>query len=434
MKKSTLFATGMAAVLLAGGATSMAADWTQYRGPNHDGSSSEKLAVKKWPAKGPKVLWKQATPNGFSSFAVGGGNAYTVVGPGNGGGRREVAVALDAKTGKQKWRVELGSGDYEHDGGNSGARDNKGGDGPRSTPTYDNGKVYVLSARLLLICVDADTGKKIWNRDIMKQNAGVQIKWKNAASPLIDGDLLFVAGGGPGQAFMALNKNNGKVVWKGQNDLMTHSTPTVADIHGVRQVIFFSQTGLASLEAKSGKLLWRYGFQFKVSTAISPVVAGDIVYCSAGYGVGAGAAKISKNCSRFSAKEIYRQRGDKLLANHWSTPVLHEGHLYGMFQFKKYGSGPIKCVDVKTGDIKWEQEGFGPGNVVLVDGHLLALSDTGELFLIKATPAGYTEVAKAKVLSGKCWSTPVISGGRVYARSTTEAVCVDISASAVASR
>jgi len=292
----------------------------------------------------------------------------------------------------------------------------------------------VLSARLLLICVDADTGKKIWNRDIMKQNAGVQIKWKNAASPLIDGDLLFVAGGGPGQAFMALNKNNGKVVWKGQNDLMTHSTPTVADIHGVRQVIFFSQTGLASLEAKSGKLLWRYGFQFKVSTAISPVVAGDIVYCSAGYGVGAGAAKISKNGSRFSAKEIYRQRGDKLLANHWSTPVLHEGHLYGMFQFKKYGSGPIKCVDVKTGDIKWEQEGFGPGNVVLVDGHLLALSDTGELFLIKATPAGYTEVAKAKVLSGKCWSTPVISGGRVYARSTTEAVCVDISASAVASR
>lgn len=424
----------MAAALLAGGGISMAADWPQYRGPNLDGSSSEKLTTRKWPAKGPKELWRQETPNGFSSFAVAGGNAFTVVGPTMGGERREVAVAFDALTGKQKWRVVLGSGDYEHDGGNSGARGNDGGDGPRSTPTFNNGKVYVLSAQLLLICVDADSGKMIWRRDIMKDHAGVQIKWKSAASPVIDGDLLFVAGGGPGQAFMALNKNTGAVVWKGQDDLMTHSTPTVADIHGVRQVIFFSQTGLAALEAKSGKLLWRYGFDFKVSTAISPVVAGDIVYCSAGYGVGAGAAKISKNGSGFSATEIYRQRGDKLLANHWSTPVLHEGHLYGMFQFKKYGDGPIKCVDVKTGEIKWEQEGFGPGNVVLVDGRLLALSDSGDLHLIEATPAGYTEVAKAKILDGKCWSTPVISNGRVYARSTTEAVCVEISPSAVASK
>ena len=101
---------------------------------------------------------------------------------------------------------------------------------------------------------------------------------------------------------------------------------------------------------------------------------------------------------------------------------------------KKYGNGPIKCVDVKTGEVKWEQPGFGPGNVVLVDGHLLALSDTGELYLIKADPSGYREVAKTKVLDGKCWTTPVISNGRIYARSTTEAVCLDVSAGAVASR
>ncbi len=434
MKKSVWIPVVVAAGLISGAVEAKAADWPQYRGPNMDGSSPEKLAMKKWPKNGPRVLWRQKTPNGFSSFAVGGGNAYTVVGPVIGGERREVAVAYDAKSGKQKWRVVLGSGDYEHDGGNAGARDNNGGDGPRSTPTYDKGKVYVLSAQLALVCLDADSGKKIWSRDIMKQNAGVQIKWKNAASPVIDGDLLFVAGGGPGQALMALDKNSGKVVWKGQDDLMTHSTPTVADIHGVRQVIFFTQKGLVGMESQSGRVLWRYDFPFKVSTAISPVVAGDIVYCSAGYGVGGGACKVSKKGAEFSAEEIYRRPGDKFIANHWSTPVLHEGHLYGMFQFKKYGNGPIKCVDVKTGEVKWEQAGFGPGNVVLVDGHLLALSDTGELYLIKADPAGYKEVARTKVLGGKCWTTPVISNGRIYARSTTEAVCLDVSAGAVASR
>ena len=434
MKKKTLFSTVIASGALLCSLTAQASDWPQYRGPNLDGSSPEKLAMKKWPKKGPRVLWRQQTPNGFSSFAVGAGKAYTIVGPVIGGERREVAVAYDAQSGKQKWRVVLGSGDYEHDGGNAGAKDNKGGDGPRSTPTYDEGKVYVLSGQLLVVCLDADSGRKIWSRDIMKQNAGVQIKWKSAASPVIDGDLLYVAGGGPGQALMALNKHNGNVVWKGQDDLMTHSTPAVADIHGVHQVIFFTQEGLVGMETKGGKVLWRYDFPFKVSTAISPVVAGDIVYCSAGYGVGGGACKVSKKGSRFSAEEIYRRPGDKFIANHWSTPVLHEGHLYGMFQFKKYGDGPIKCVDVKTGEVKWEQRGFGPGNVVLVDGHLLALSDTGVLYLIKADPSGYKEVAKAKVLGGKCWTTPVISNGRVYARSTTEAVCLDVSGGAVAKR
>ncbi len=434
MNKQKSILAGAAAVLLVVGQQANASDWPQYRGPNLDGSSPEKLAMKTWPVKGPRVLWRQKTPNGFSSFAVGGGQAYTIVGPEIGGERREVVVAFDAKSGKQKWRVDLGSGDYEHDGGNAGAPDNKGGDGPRSTPTYDNGRVYALSSQLALICLDAKTGKSIWRRDIMKENAGVQIKWKSAASPVIDGDLLFMAGGGPGQALMALNKKSGKVVWKGQDDLMTHSTPTVADIHGVRQVIFFTQQGLVALETKSGKALWRYDFPFKVSTAISPVVAGDIIYCSAGYGVGGGACQVSKKGASFSAEEIFRRPGDKFIANHWSTPVLHDGHLYGMFQFKKYGDGPIKCVDVKTGEVKWEQDGFGPGNVVLVDGHLLALSDTGTLYLIKADPSGYHEVAKAKILGGKCWTTPVISDGRIYARSATEAVCLDVSAGAVASR
>jgi outer membrane protein assembly factor BamB len=245
---------------------------------------------------------------------------------------------------------------------------------------------------------------------------------------------VLVAGGGAGQSLLAFDKADGKLAWKAFDETMTHATPTAATIQGQRQVVFFVKSGLLAVEPTSGKELWRYAFPFRISTAASPVVAGDIVYCSAGYGVGAGAVKLAKADGKFTATEIYRFNGDKPLANHWSTPVLHDGHLYGMFQFKEYGSGPVKCVEVATGKVKWEKAGFGPGHVILVDGHVLALGDAGQLVLIKATPDSYQEVARADVLAGKCWTTPVVAGGRVYARSTKEAVCLDLGVSSASAK
>ena len=130
---------------------------------------------------------------------------------------------------------------------------------------------------------------------------------------------------------------------------------------------------------------------------------------------------------KWEAKEIYRVPGDKQIANHWSTPIAYKGELYGMFQFKQFGAGPIKAVDVTTGDVKWEREGFGPGNVVLAADKVVALSDAGELVLFDPKPDAYTEVARAKILDGKCWTTPIVAEGRIFARSTKEAVCLDAS-------
>lgn len=404
----------------------LAGDWPFVRGPHGDGSSPEKIS-KKWPDQGPKVLWKVNSDRGFSSFAVGGGQAFTLEWREVDGAAQEVLVARNADTGKESWVKPLGVVKLDG-GGDAGTGDNKGGDGPRSSPTLDGDRVYVTSAKLVLACFSAKTGDELWRHDLIREFTGRNIQWQNAASPLIEGSRVLVAGGGAGQSLLAFNKTDGAVAWKAFYETMTHATPTAATLHGQRQVIFFVKSGLLAVEPESGKELWRYAFPFRISTAASPVVAGDIVYCSAGYGVGAGAVKVTKNGGKFAATEIYRFQGDKPLANHWSTPVLHEGHLYGMFQFKEYGSGPVKCVEVATGKVKWEKPGFGPGHVVLVDGHILALGDAGQLVLIKATPDQYQEVARADVLDGKCWTTPVVSGGRVYARSTKEAVCLDLSA------
>jgi len=409
--------------VLAFATTVLATDWPQYRGPKGDGSTPDTIATN-WGAS-PKVLWKVTGGTGFSSFVVAGNRCFTIEGRDN-GGRKEVLVARDVATGKELWTAELGSGDYGHAGGDSGASDNSGGDGPRSTPAIAGELFITLNADLAVQAHQASSGKLAWKRDLMAQHAGRNIMWKNAASPLLEGGLIYVAGGRPGETFLALNPITGEVVAKSGDNTITHATPVTATIQGQRQIIFFMKSGLTALEPKTLRQLWHADFPFNVSTAASPVVADDVVYCSAGYSVGAAAFKVSKSGAGWKAEQIMRTPGDQKLANHWSTPVLYQGHLYGMFQFKKYGSGPVKAVKLPDGEIRWEKEGFGPGQVVLAGGKILALSDTGELVAAAADPAAYKELARAKVLSGKCWTTPVISNGLVFARSTKEAVCVDL--------
>ena len=398
-----------------------AADWSQYRG---DGSGIVRESIP-WKPAGLKQVWKVPSPGGFSSFVVAEGRAFTQILREVDGASQEVLVALDAASGKEIWSQNFRVANYGNAGGNDGTPNNKGGDGPRSTPTLVGKSVVTLSSQLVLGAFDQVTGKPLWTKDLMADHAGRNITWQNAASPLLEGGLLYLAGGGPGQSLLAVNPENGAVVWKAFDEKMTHATPEAATIHGQRQVIFFLQSGLLSVEPKTGKELWRYSFPFKISTAASPVADGDIVYCSAGYGVGAGAVKVAKTGDAWTATEIYRVPGDKDLANHWSTPVVKDGHMYGMFQFKKYGVGPIKCVELATGKIKWSQDGFGPGHVVLSGSDVVALSDAGELVRMVANPDGYKEISRQKVLDGKCWTTPAVAGGRVFVRSTKEAACLE---------
>jgi len=407
-----------------------AADWPQYAGPNQDRSTPEKIQ-KTFPAGGPKAIWRVPAVGGFSSFAVSGGKAFTLTMRNVEGADRETLVALDANTGKELWFAPLGPIKI-NDGGNDGAADNKGGDGPRCTPSIDGDKVYVNSSKLVVSCFDAATGKPVWSHDLLKEFAGRNIGWGNAASALVDGDLVFIGGGGAGQSLIAFEKATGKVAWKAHDEKITHSTPVAATILGQRQVIFFTQSGLVSINPKDGALLWKHAFRWNVSTAISPVVADDIVYCAAGYGVGASAARISKDGAAFKATELWRTVNNQPVANHWSTPVYYKGHLYGMFSFKEYGNGPMKCVELATGTVKWTQPGFGAGQVILAGDTVLALSDKGELVQIEPTPDSYKEISRAKVVTGKCWSTPTIANGRIFVRSTKEGACFEAGVSVAA--
>lgn len=390
------------------------ADWPQYRGPNHDGSTPEKILTA-WPQEGPPQLWKAPLGESFGSFAVSGGKAFCFIQRSIDSKDQEVAIAFDASTGRELWATPVGKPTYESEGGN----------GPRSTPTIDGNRVYLVGAYLVFSCLDADTGRILWQRDLVKEYGGTVLRWRSAASPVFGGDLIFINAGGPDQAFLAFRKD-GSLAWKKGDDLPTHSTPVPATIHGVRQIIFFTQSGLVSLLPQNGAELWRYPFPFVFSAAMSPIIYKDIAYCSAGYGVGAGACRITKTGSAFKAAEIWRHSGDTI--NQWTTPICKDGYLYGIFGHKEFGDAPLKCIEMATGKELWSQPGFGSGGATILTGnHVLVQADQGPLVLVEATPKGYREAARTQPLGGKCWTMPVISHGRIYVRNTKSAVCLDVS-------
>ncbi|WP_145172866.1 PQQ-binding-like beta-propeller repeat protein [Rubripirellula lacrimiformis] len=411
----TFRSVGAFAAIAIAVSVAQAGDWPQYRGLAGDGKSVESIGQVSSDAM--KVLWNVPAPLGFSSMSVADGLAYTLIARDD----KETVVALDAATGQEVWSVPLGSSKYEQGGGDSGAPGNRGGDGPRSTPTVDGDRLYVYDSYMVLSCLDTKTGRVLWQHDVIAENEGRNIKWLNASSPLIEGNRVIVGGGGAGQSFLAFDKSTGDRVWASGDETVTHATPILAEVGGKSGVVFFTQSGLVAVGADDGQEVWRAKFPFSVSTAASPVADGDLVYCSAGYGVGAGLFKID---NQSTPQEMWYKSNE--LMNHWSTPVVHDGHLYGIFEFKKYGKAPLQCVELSTGEIKWNERGFGPGNCILVGDKLVVLSDAGEVVIAKATPTAYEEVARKQVLEGKCWSTPAYSDGKIFVRSTQQAACVAI--------
>jgi len=216
------------------------ADWPQWRGPNRDGISKETGLLKQWPAGGPPLVWKaKGAGAGYSSMAVSNGRLCTMGLRGD----REFVVALDVVTGKEAWATPHGR-----------AFRNDRGDGPRGTPTVDGNKLYALGGNGDLSCLDASTGRVLWTQNILSKFGGANPRWGLSESPLVVGDKLLVTPGGPGASIVALNKNDGSLIWKSQSDGAGYSSGITVDAGGTTQVVFFTSTRAVGLDLRDGKL------------------------------------------------------------------------------------------------------------------------------------------------------------------------------------
>jgi outer membrane protein assembly factor BamB len=399
------------ATLLAATSSLFAADWPGYRGPNHDASVpnvtlGDTLAFEE--------IWKVPYGNGFSQIAIAGGKAYGFIQR----GEDEVAVCRDGKTGKEIWAAKI----------DTVMHDKNGGDGPRSTPAIDGNHVYIYGTHNKLACLDLATGKEVWQHAINSEFGDKELQWGNASSPVIVDDMVIVTGDsmkGGGKAILAFDKNTGTPAWSTTGNRATHATPTVATILGKIQVICFLQSGLVSVDPKTGDTLWTFQHPYKTSTAASPVVGGkngDIVYCSAGYQVGAAACRISKDGDKWTAEKLWRT--EKQNCNHWSTPVYRDGYIYGLFGQNgtpASDGGDLACVDIETGAVKWAKHGIGSqGALILVGDKLLIQTPRGDLLMAAASPDGFKQLGRQNILQGKNWTAPAFANGYLFVRNTAE--------------
>ncbi|HEY0079635.1 MAG TPA: PQQ-binding-like beta-propeller repeat protein [Pyrinomonadaceae bacterium] len=376
--------------------------WTSFRGPRQDGRYDEQPVKTNWGSAGPPLLWRQPVGGGYASFSVADGVAYTIE------QRRgeEVVTAYQVENGRELWKH----------GWNALYTDSTG-DGPRATPAWDEGRLYALGALGELRCLDAKTGKLIWNRNILSDNGAENIPWAMSASPLVvDDKVIVIPGGSGGKSIVAYNKMTGAPVWKTLSDRASYTSPMLVNLAGRRQVLVVTAQRAAGLVPETGAVLWEYPWTNSLGINVAqPIVVGqNRFFISAGYGKGAALVEVTGSGQNYTARTVWENTSMK---NKFNSSVLHEGHVYGLDE------GILTCVEAATGARKWKGGRYGYGQVVVASGHLIITSEQGEVVLVKATPEQHTEVARFPALEGRTWNNPAIAGGRLFVRNATQMAC-----------
>jgi outer membrane protein assembly factor BamB len=383
-----------------------AADWPQFLGPDRNGTSRENGLLTSWPEKGPPQLWQKSIGEGFSGPGVAGEKLILFHRLED----KEVVECLDANTGNGLWKFNY-STEYADKYGK--------GNGPRSTPLISGDRVYTLGVDGVLLALDLRTGKKIWHHDLMKEYSLAENFFGIGTSPLIEGDLVLVNVGPPGEGVIAFHKETGKEVWKAKCDPASYSSPVAATINGTRHLFFYTMGGLVSLDPKNGDIRfrkpWRSRMQASV-TAATPLVIQDQVFISASYGTGAVLLRVKDN----DAKEIWKS--DEVMSNHYNTCIHKDGFLYGC-DGRQEGGAQLRCVELATGKVRWTKEGSGCANMILAEGRLITLNEDGDLLLLEASPDNYKELARAHVLDRPCRAPLALANGRLYARNDHQLIC-----------
>jgi outer membrane protein assembly factor BamB len=398
-------------------APAVADDWPQWQGPNRDCMTKETGLLKSWPEGGPEPVWLfENCGAGYSGPAIVDGRLFTM------GGRDGTCylLALDANTGTQRWATPLGP-TYEE----------SHGDGPRATPTVDNGLVYALGGKGTLICARAGDGREVW-RVTMQDLGGDEPTWGYCESVLVDGDLVLCTPGGSQGAIAALEKATGEVRWQATDldDDAHYSSIIRTELHGQPQYVQLLTSRLVGLAPEDGRLLWQSDFPGRVAVIPTPIVHDNRVFATAGYGAGCTLVEISDGNE---PTEVYVDKSKKLMKNHHGGVILIGGHLYGHSD----NVGWV-CMEFATGKEVWrEKDALGKGAIAYADGMLYLISeDDGEVVLIDASPKGWQEhgrftldpQSKIRKGDGRFWTHPVIAGGKLYLRDQDLVYCYDVKA------
>jgi outer membrane protein assembly factor BamB len=377
--------------------------WTDFRGPNRAGVYAETEIDPVWPAAGLPRLWKQPVGGGYASFTVAESRAYTIEQRRD----REAITAYDLETGRELWAFAYPALFDEI----------MGGEGPRATPVYRDGLLYSLGANGDFYCLSATTGQPKWSKNILADNAARNQEWGMAASPLIvDGLVVVTPGAAQGKSIVAYDRFSGMPVWRALDDRAGYTSPILATLAGRRQIVWISAQRAVGLAPENGALLWEYPFpaQNDMNCSQPVVVDESSVLLSSSMGPGAALLQISKSGETYAARAVW---ANNRLKNKFNSSVLYQGYVYGL------DDTILACIDARTGELKWKGGRYGYGQLLLAGGHLVVVTEQGDVVLVRATPEGHQELARFSAIEGRTWNIPAIDNGLLLVRNSSEMAC-----------
>ncbi len=390
------FLTGFLVLFVA-----QAQEWPAHRGAQRDGVYPGPIRID-WAARPPRQVWKINIGDGYSGVSIADGKVFTI----EQRKKQEVAVAYSLETGKELWASGWPADFHSF----------LGGKGPRSTPTWDAGHVYVQGAEGELRCLDANSGKTIWRKNMVAENGGKQAAYGVAISPLLVRNLLVTNPGGKGgKSIAAFDKETGAKAWSVLDDGPAYTSPMLVTLAGTEQILAVTAKRVVGLEVKDGSLLWEtpWSTSFDVSAAQPVLVSPDRFVISAGYGHGAALVEVKGG----KASVVWE---NKLLKNKFNSSVYSNGFIYGLDE------NILSCIDAATGQRKWKGGRYGYGQVSLAQGQLIVTTESGEVALVRADPGQFQEVAKFQAIDGKTWNQPAIANGNLVVRNEKQMACFDL--------
>ena len=392
-------------------------DFPQFLGPDRSASIDTVKLARDWVASPPQLVWRQQIGAGWSGFAVVSGHALTM----EQRGELEMVTCYEVRSGRLQWFYSIPVR-YQS---------TLAGVGPRATPTIDQGMVYTLGAAGHLLCLDGATGRPVWQKDLLEEyemtqeDEEAEVPYGRANSPLVVGELLIVPAGRPQRrgwvSLVAYRKKTGQQVWEGGQRQISYSSPVLATLGGMQQILIVNQDYASGHDVRTGKVLWEYPWPGKSATDanVSQAVAvpPDRVFLSKGYGRGATLVQlVPKDDGTFDAQELWRN--PRVMRTKFTNVALREGYVYGL------SDGILECVNLDSGQSIWKGGRYGHGQILRVGELLLVLSEKGQVVLVEATPDRRNNVlGQFQALEGKTWNTIALSGPYLLVRNAEEAAC-----------
>ncbi len=394
--------------------------WPQRRGPTYDGISSETGIADSWPDDGPPLLWMRELGRGYSGFTAVGDRVYTQTQSLS----KQMALCLDSDTGEQIWSHRYGwpydpAGMYP---------------GPRSTPTWHDGRIYFAGPRGLVGCLDAASGRALWSLNINEKFGGRGTDFGYSCSPTIEGGKVILPVGGKEASVVALDVDDGSTVWTSGDRPASYCSAIPIEVGGRRYVVSFLRNSLAIMDLETGHLAWQEKYsQGYDEHAAAPLFEWPYLIVASPFRSGAECYRLELVQRDPPRLEVTEAWFSAKLSNDTASSVLFEGHIYGFdlrdVQAKAHrpSRGEFRCLELTSGKVLWSTDKPGHASLIVADGKLIIFNDRGEVILARASPEKYTELARAQVFSGEiCWTAPALVQGRLYLRSPSRGVCLYI--------